>query len=104
MNCFCVHAGGVCKKLKRISGFTVATYEKRFAPARWNPREDNPTSALGIRAWFQNFAIEHVAKTEALRFIVGHSPATVGEAHYYNLKRIAKEEYVKLIGKFPISP
>ena len=84
------------------SNLSHRTFYVRLGPVKWKPPVDNPVSPIRIRAWFQNFAIEHGVRIEALRFIVGHSPATVGEAHYYNLKKIAKDEYRELLGKFPI--
>jgi len=88
--------------LRKYDILKLPSYKDRLAPHRWKPPIDNPVSPIRIRAWFQNFAIEHGVRVEALRFIVGHSPVTVGEAHYYNMKKIAREEYRKLIGKFPI--
>ncbi|ADC66173.1 SSV1 integrase, C-fragment [Ferroglobus placidus DSM 10642] len=92
------------RKLEKYDMMKLAAYKSRLTPKQWKPPVDSPVSPIRIRAWFQNFAIEHGVKTEALRFIVGHSPATVGEAHYYNLKKIAKEEYKKIVDKFPIPP
>ncbi len=90
------------ENLKRYDMMKLTAYKCRLTPKKWRPPVDNPVSPIRIRAWFQNFAIEHGVKVEAVRFIVGHSPATVGEAHYYNMKKLARDEYKKIIDKFPI--
>lgn len=93
------------KKLKRFEKLLdYKTFKTRLQPERWKPPQDNPVSAVRIRSWFQNFAIDNGLKLEAVRFIVGHAPTTVGEEHYYNMLKIAKDEYVKLVDKFPIEP
>jgi len=92
------------KKLKKYDLLKKTAYFSRLQPSRWKPPEDNPVSAVRIRSWFQNFAIENGVRTEALRFIVGHSALTIGEAHYYNMRKIAKEEYSKIVDEFPIPP
>lgn len=84
---------------KEINYYAI---KSRLTPKVWKPPVDIPISPVRIRTWFQNFAIEHGLKTEAVRFIVGHSPITVGEAHYYNLRKLARDEYRKLIDSFPI--
>jgi len=93
------------KKLRKFDKLLKSnSYENRLQPTRWKPPRDNPTCVVRLRSWFQNFAIDNGLRTEAVRFIVGHSPATVGEAHYYNMLKIAREEYKKIVDKFPIPP
>ncbi len=38
-------------------------------------------------------------RTFYVRFMVGHSPMSVGEAHYYNMLKIAEEDYKKIVDK-----
>uniref|UniRef100_A0A7C3YLY6 Integrase SSV1 C-terminal domain-containing protein n=2 Tax=Geoglobus ahangari TaxID=113653 RepID=A0A7C3YLY6_9EURY len=93
------------KKLRKFDDLlNEESYKNRLQPSRWKPPRDNPVSVIRIRSWFQNFAIDNGLRTEAVRFIVGHSPASVGEAHYYNMLKIAKDEYRKIVDKFPIPP
>ena len=93
------------KKLKRFDNLLgYGSYKNRLNPRRWKPKEDNPTTPVRIRSWFQNFAIDNDLKPEVVRFIVGHSPATVGEKHYYDKLKHARKGYRELVHKFPIPP
>ncbi len=92
------------EKIGKYDMMALGAYKSRLTPKQWKPPVDSSVSPVRIRSWFQNFAIENGVRTEAVRFIVEHSPATVGEAHYYNMKKIAKEEYEKIVDKFPIPP
>jgi len=63
------------KELEPVSdGIKYNAIKSRLTPRVWKPSVDIPVSPVRIRAWFQNFAIEHGQKTEAIKVYCGTLP------------------------------
>ncbi len=58
--------------------------------------------AKKLRKWNANFLIKHGVSEGVIDFIQGRRPLTVGRAHYFDMLNRAKEEYKKVVGKFPM--
>ncbi len=52
---------------------------------------------------FSTFLVENKVPTEVVNFLIGKVPESALAKHYLDLNRLAKEEYMKIAGKFPKS-
>ncbi|MCD6371726.1 MAG: hypothetical protein J7L39_03340, partial [Candidatus Aenigmarchaeota archaeon] len=69
------------------------TYESRLKKAKLN--------ATAIRTWFSTFLAENKIPLEIINFLTGKVPKSVLAKHYLNLSKLAKEEYKRIVDKFP---
>ncbi len=64
--------------------------------------QSDRVSAKTIRKWHLNKMIKEGITENLADFIQGRASVTVGSAHYLNKTGKAKDQYRRIIGKFPI--
>jgi intergrase/recombinase len=80
----------ILKSIKQIYGYDH--YLKKIRRGR--------VSAKTIRKWHLNMMVSESVNEGTADFIQGRAPATVGNAHYLNKVKHAKEAYKKIIWRF----
>ncbi|MHA1865275.1 MAG: integrase [Candidatus Heimdallarchaeaceae archaeon] len=81
------------KEIDKAESKPYTTYESRLKKAKLN--------ATAIRTWFSTFLAENKVPLEIINFLTGKVPKSVLAKHYLNLSKLAKEEYKRIVEKFP---